>query len=177
MLLIPTLFCPKPWAGMSGNETQRFCSYCKKQVHNLEAMSVRERLTLLASPAASICSRYQVAIRRPVPGKERAYHRHLVKHGVGVALAGSVLLVLWEMDGQIEKQRYYRAATNAAGNCAMPRDFYAEQQTFMLGKIYIPPRLPETENPGLETPDEPELTFDPAVVDRLIPPLPRKINP
>src|SRR3954462_8006020 len=106
MLLVPTFFCPKPWEGMSGNETQRFCRYCKKHVHNLEALPVKERLALLASPAASICSRYQLAIRRPAKGHEESYRMHLLKHGAGVVLIGSVLLVLWEMHAQAAKETY-----------------------------------------------------------------------
>src|SRR4051794_3915674 len=108
MLLIPTLLCPKSWESMSGDENQRFCSYCKKHVHNLAALSVSERLALLSSPASSICSRYHVALRRPTKGNEDSYYRHLAKYGAGVALTGSVLLVLWEMQGRAEPERFYR---------------------------------------------------------------------
>src|SRR5882672_9516006 len=97
MLLVPTLLCPKAWESMSGNEATRFCTYCKKHVHNLEAMSVSDRLALLSSPAASICARYKVAIRRPVKGKKESYIRHVLKYGAGVALTSSALLVLCEL--------------------------------------------------------------------------------
>src|SRR5207244_2805169 len=98
-LLIPTFFCPKAWEGMTGNEATRHCSYCNKHVHNLDALSVSERLALLSSPAAQVCARYRVAIRRPVKGREKSYYRHLLKYGAGVALSGSVFLVLWEIEG------------------------------------------------------------------------------
>ena len=96
-LLIPTFFCPKAWEGMAGNEATRFCSYCNKHVHNLDALSVSERFALHSSPAASICSRYKVALRRAKPGKRESYERHLLKYGVGVAVAGSTMLSFWEM--------------------------------------------------------------------------------
>jgi hypothetical protein len=145
MLLIPTLLCPKPWADMSGNETQRFCTYCQKHVHNLEAMSASDRLALLSSPAASICSRYQVAIRRPAKGKEESYYRHLAKHGAGVALVGSAILVLWEMHGESEKERFYRAAApriicRDTSGCDMPKEHYCEHRLITLGiSVPFPP--------------------------------------
>src|SRR5258708_4566861 len=147
MLLIPTLLCPKSWEGMTGNETQRFCTYCKKHVHNLEAMSVSERLALLSSPAASICSRYQVAIRRPAKGKEKEYHHHLLKHGAGVAIVGSILVVLWEMQGQAEKERFYRAVSprvslNGTIVWEMPRELYYQHEVFIVGDLAIAPPAP-----------------------------------
>src|SRR3954468_16331618 len=87
-MLIPALFCPKPWEGMNGDETQRYCSYCKKHVHNLQGMPLSERLALLTSPAGSLCGRYQIAIRRAAKGKEDLYRQHLLKYGACVALTG-----------------------------------------------------------------------------------------
>lgn len=173
MLLIPTLLCPKSWEAMSGNETQRFCSHCKKHVHNLTALSVSERLALLSSPAASICSRYQVAIRRPAKGKEESYYRHLLKYGAGVALTGSVLLVLWEMHERAEKKSYYRAAgTGHPTHCIMPIDYYEEHEVFMLGAmipIQSPPDITEITAPPPDAPPQHiDLKLDPAEIDRLI---------
>jgi hypothetical protein len=175
MLLIPTLLCPKSWEEMSGNETQRFCSHCKKHVHNLDALSVSERLALLSSPAGSLCSRYQVAIRRPAKGQEESYALHLAKHGAGVVVVGSVLVVLWEMHGQAEKERYYRAAKptpiHAAAECPMPSHLYCEQLVFSVGMIAMEPCPP----PGLDNPIKSEavsplhvdLKIDPTKIDGL----------
>ena len=173
MLLIPTLLCPKSWETMSGDETQRFCSYCKKHVHNLAALSVSERLALLSSPAASICSRYQVAIRRPAKGKEASYYRHLLKYGAGVALTGSVLLVLWEMHNQAEKECYYRAAGMVhSTHCIMPGDYYEEHQVVLLGKIAMPETFPNGTEITAPPPDSPpehiDLKLDLKEIDRLI---------
>jgi hypothetical protein len=175
MLLIPTLLCPKPWEGMSGNEATRFCTYCKKHVHNLEAMSATERLALLSSPAASICSRYQVAIRRPAKGKEESYHLHLAKHGAGVALVGSVLLVLWEMHGQVERDRFYRAAApriicRDASICEMPKEHYCEHRFTTLGimmPLPTPPAITGVSQPGDPLPHV-EVRLDPVVIDELL---------
>jgi hypothetical protein len=169
MLLIPTLLCPKPWEDMSGSETQRFCTYCKKHVHNLEAMSASERLALLSSPAASICSRYQVAIRRPVRGKEESYYLHLAKHGAGVALVGSVLLVLWELHGQSAKENYYRVA-GVPTNCPMPPEFYQQQLGLLKGDVYIPPRPTGASHPLATMPDTTEnidLKIDPKILKQM----------
>jgi hypothetical protein len=174
MLLIPTLLCPKPWEGMSGNETQRFCSHCKKHVHNLDALSVSERLALLSSPAASICSRYQVAIRRPAKGKEESYYLHLAKHGAGVALVGSVLVVLWEMHGQTKKERFYRAAASvpirlSSPGCHMPRNYYVEQRGLIKGDVYIPSNpLP----PDRTVHEIPDLKIDPKILHEAFEELP-----
>jgi hypothetical protein len=169
-LLIPTFLCPKAWESMSGTDKERHCSYCNKSVHNLAAMTARERLALLSSPAASICSRYRVAIRRPAKGRETAYHRHLLKYGAGVALSGSVILVLWEMHGQTAKDRYYRATGVTPGSCAMPPDLFNEHQTFLLGMV-----VPQAEsiNNGSEANGEKsdDLTIDPREIDKLFPPV------
>ena len=176
MLLIPTLLCPKAWEGMSGNEATRFCSYCKKNVHNLEALSVSERLALLSSPAASLCARYQVAIRRPVIGKEEAYRMHLLKHGVGVAVTSSVLLVLWEMRGEAEKDRFYRTvATTPSPHYApfseMPKQHYCETRMTTLGIMMpmSPPRTPLISgNPSGTLAPHVDVHLDPVAIDQLI---------
>lgn len=134
-MLIPTLFCPKSWEGMSGDETKRFCTYCKKDVHNLQGLPLSERLTLLSTPAASICGRYQIAIRRPAKGKENTYRQHLLKYGTGVALTGSILIVLWEWQGREEKQKYYIAAGIPSSERGMPRKFYREHSSIVVGML------------------------------------------
>lgn len=134
MLLIPTLLCPKSWESMSGNEAERFCTYCQKSVHNLEALSVDQRLALLTSPAASICSRYRVAIRRPAKGHQEAYTRHLLKYGAAVALTGSALLVLWEFQSQGDLSRIYRVFKSTEGS-PMPGHLYEEHPAMIMGEV------------------------------------------
>lgn len=172
MLLIPTLLCPKPWETMSGDETRRFCSYCKKHVHNLSALTVSERLALLASPAASICSRYKIAVRRPVKGKEESYFRHLAKYGAGVALASSVLLVLWEMHGRAEQGKYYRtAAAEGKFHCTMPNDAFEEHEIIVMGLPVLSDLDAAAESDPLESEAPPkhiDLKIDPMEIDRLI---------
>lgn len=171
MILIPTLFCPKSWESMTGKDTQRFCSYCKKNVHNLETLSARDRLALLASPAASVCSRYRLAIRQPAKGREDAYRRHLLRYDAGVALTGSVLLVLWEWHGREEKQKYYRAAGISPSEQGMPRKFYTEHQVIAVGGLYLGP-LADPEMPSIlldvRQSATPELRIDLEAVNRLI---------
>jgi hypothetical protein len=169
-ILIPTLLCPKTWEKMAGDERQRFCTYCNKHVHNLEGLSAKERMTLLTSPAASICSRYKMAVRRPAKGQEDSYHRHLLKYGVGVALTGSVLAVLWEWQGQQEKQRYYRIAGISPSEQGMPRDFYLETRVVAMGMVVAPLPDPETQSAQSDAPETAlhEFKLDPREVERLI---------
>ena len=119
---------------MAGDEKTRLCSYCNKHVQNLDALSVSERHALFSSPAAKLCARYRIAIRRPAKGREKSYYRHLLKYGVGVALGGSVLLVLWEMEGKAEKEKYYKASLNSCGR-PMPREYYMERESHMKGDV------------------------------------------
>ena len=175
MLLIPTLLCPKSWEGMSGNESQRFCTYCKKHVHNLEALSVSERLALLSSPAASICSRYQVALRRPAKGKEESYYAHLAKHGAGVALIGSTMLVLWEMQGEADKERFYRAASPRVSSHGtivweMPKEHFCEYPIYTVGLAVALPAPKEliSSNPADTLPSHVDVHLDPIAIDKLI---------
>jgi hypothetical protein len=163
MLLIPTFFCPKAWAEMSGTESQRFCTYCKKHVHNLETLSTKERMALLASPAASICSRYQIAIRRPAPGQEEPYKRHLLRYGAGVAVAGATLLVLWEMHGRNEKDRYYRSGDFTNRSRQMSQYLFTERRGMILGEIG-PVSAIETDG----STSEDIIDFDPQEIDRLL---------
>lgn len=174
-MLIPTFLCPKAWEGMPGNETTRFCPYCKKHVHNLDAMAVSERLALLCSPAAKICSRYKVAIRRPAKGREESYRRRMLKHGASVALAGSVLLVLWEMHERQSMRTWYRAAAGVdSGDTACggwPPDLYEEHEVALMGAIALPdveetePNPPDASQVKI---DHVDLNFDPAVINKLI---------
>jgi len=199
-LLIPTLLCPKAWESMSGDETSRFCTYCQKQVHNLEALSVNERLALLSSPAASICARYKIAIRRPARGKRKSYLRHLMKYGTGVALTGAVMLVLWEMYAEHEKRIFYRAvagktpvrtfthdgwgATEESLDSDSPGSFYVEQEVTALGMMIAVPK-PTVElhaEPGSPAfvPSHIDLHLDPIEINRLLQtakPTPFEIQP
>lgn len=182
-LLIPTFFCPKAWAGMPGDEVTRFCSYCQKNVHNLGAMSVSERLSLLASPAASICARYKIAIRRPAPGKRESYMRRLAKYGAGVALGSSALLVLCEMYAEAEKRTYYRAfggklPAGYACQLGWPEtegsDDWVEQEVEILGIHTAVPDPIRTMISHLGTqapsPHHIDLDLDPVEIEKLLQP-------
>jgi len=171
MLLIPTLLCPKSWERMGGNESRRFCSACSKTVHNLDTLSVAERLALLASPAATVCGRYQAAIRRPAKGREKAYRRHLLKYGAGVVITGAVLIVLWEIKERSGTGVFYRAAKTPASNCPMPKALYDEHKVNLLGEVSFPATTPQRlPCPGTGTvpPEQIDLKLDPAEVERLI---------
>jgi len=185
-LLIPTFLCPQAWQSMSGTDKERHCSYCNKSVHNLAAMTARERLALLSSPAATVCSRYKIALRRPVPGRRESYARHLAKYGVGVALAGTTLLVLWEMgerSHQIVPSRYRAVAPADAcgGFVPMPDDWYTETEIATLGMVVAMQTVPSPPTscpPGKPAPAAAvEVRLDPVQLEHLLKAAPLPTNP
>jgi hypothetical protein len=167
-LLIPTFFCPKAWEGMTGNEATRHCSYCNKHVHNLDAMSVSERLALLSSPAAQICARYKIAIRRPKPGRKESYVRHLAKYGLGVAAAGSAILVLWEMTAP-DGSSFFRAVRPGWSETNMSWHYYEETQSITMGMVVQEcPALPPFEIADEASPDRAvDVKLDPVFLKQL----------
>lgn len=160
---------------MSGDESSRFCTYCKKPVHNLEVMTVSERLALLSSPAASICARYRIAIRRPAKGKEESYMRHMMKYGAGVAVSGSVLLVLWQVRSECEQRTFYRAVAGmhrALTDPDWPEEFYDEHVSVTLG-VMLPSspsscELPASVGDPTVAPLHVDLDLDPVEIDKLL---------
>lgn len=170
MLLIPTLLCPKSWEQMSGTDTQRFCTHCRQAVHNLDALSVSERLALLASPAAKLCTRYKVAIRRPARGRQESYARHLLKYGAAVAITSGALLTIWEVSVEGDQQRRYRVFTGTSSSLySVPADDYCETEVYILGmQIAVPSEAPPTPACGLPTvPAHIDVQIDPLQIDRL----------
>jgi hypothetical protein len=137
MIALPTFFCPKLWEEMTGNETERFCSKCQKTVHNIESLTLDQRLQLLSSPKGSICGRYRIAVRRARPGYEQPYMQHLLKYGAGVAVASAAFITLWQLydDGHRKPSsprfRVGTASTGCGG--VMPEGFYDEHSATTLG--------------------------------------------
>ncbi len=50
--------CTADWDSMTGNEQVRFCGHCRKSVHNLSEMTVRQALELVAASGGQLCVRY-----------------------------------------------------------------------------------------------------------------------
>ncbi len=50
--------CPKQWDDMTGDAKQRFCEHCQLHVHNLSAMSGRERGKFVAETKGRACIAY-----------------------------------------------------------------------------------------------------------------------
>jgi hypothetical protein len=172
MLLVPTLLCPKSWEGMSGNDAQRFCTHCKQYVHNLEALTAAERLALLSTPAGKVCSRYQVAIRRAVKGREDSYMRSLLRCGAAVAMTGSVLLVLWEMYECDHRPSHYRVGAVVSKNTIgdpVPAENYQECRALLLGDVVAPRSIAVgTPGAGTEPIDHVDVKLDPVEIARLV---------
>ena len=159
MPIVPALFCPKAWESMSGNETCRFCSYCQKEVHDLDALDVADRKALLGSGAARVCGRYRAAIRRPAHGHEVAYWRHIAKYGAGVAAAGTALVVLWEVAERDRLPREFMLGQLLGNLSVMPAHYYEESRSMVLGEIQVIGENPvfEEANSDCPFPDAPPL--------------------
>ena len=52
--------CPKQWDQMTGDAKRRFCEHCQLHVHNLSAMSERERERFVARSGGRACIAYQL---------------------------------------------------------------------------------------------------------------------
>jgi hypothetical protein len=52
--------CPKNWNEMSGDAKRRFCEHCQLHVHNLSAMSERERGEFVAESGGKACIAYEL---------------------------------------------------------------------------------------------------------------------
>jgi hypothetical protein len=99
----------------------------------------------------------------------------LAKCGVGVALTGSVLLVLWEMQGRTEQETFYRIATQRVkilGIMPAPSDWFQEHEVVVMGMMAVPPRpmvAPKFDGQRSDaSPPHVDLKLDPVEVDRLI---------
>jgi hypothetical protein len=52
--------CPKQWEEMTGDAKRRFCEHCQLHVHNLSAMSERERGRFVEETKGKACIAYVV---------------------------------------------------------------------------------------------------------------------
>ncbi|MCJ8329031.1 MAG: hypothetical protein HRT89_00315 [Lentisphaeria bacterium] len=50
--------CPASWNTMSGNDKTRNCSHCRKNVHNISAMTEDEILSFIEKQTETPCIRY-----------------------------------------------------------------------------------------------------------------------
>jgi len=50
--------CPADWTQMTGDATRRFCSHCKKFVHNLSEMPADEAERLVCESGGNLCVRF-----------------------------------------------------------------------------------------------------------------------
>jgi hypothetical protein len=58
---LPVAFpCPKRWEEMRGDMKRRFCEHCQLHVHNLSAMSRRERGAFVAGARGQTCVTYEL---------------------------------------------------------------------------------------------------------------------
>lgn len=140
MKLVPTFFCPKPWASMPGDQVTRFCELCGKHVHNVDALTLDQRLAILRSNSG-FCGRYRVAVRRARPGASQSYMQHLLKYGAGVTAASGVFLILWQLCAGTEtdhKQTYRVVVPQNVNRAIMPPEMYEEHEVFLLGMITVP---------------------------------------
>ena len=88
-------------------------------------------------------------------------------------LTGSVLLVLWEMQGRTEQEKFYRTGVlDGKSHCTMPNHLFEEHEIMTLGMIAIPQepdaadkiQPPESDIP----PRHIDLKLDPVEIDRWI---------
>ena len=175
MIALPIFFCPKLWAEMTGNETERFCSKCQKTVHNIESLTLDQRLALLSSPKGSICGRYRIAVRRARPGYEQPYMQHLLKYGAGVAAASAAFITLWQLyddNHRTPSSPRFRVGTASTGcGGVMPEPFYEEHSSTTLG-IMMAPESPFPKIEPVEGSPSPrvhvDISLEPVELEKLL---------
>jgi len=79
--------CSQPWDGMQGDERERHCTLCDKQVHNFAAMTTRQIEQLVRDREGHLCAR--VTYRQD--GSIRTIDGHSQPSlAAGIALAASL---------------------------------------------------------------------------------------
>ncbi len=95
--------CPKSWDSLSGDGKRRFCEHCQLHVHNLSAMSSRERNRFVAESGGRACIAYRL---RPdgtliTPSVWRNFSRHFGRLQVAaMAVLSAVLPFLFSACSQ-----------------------------------------------------------------------------
>jgi hypothetical protein len=88
--------CLVDWGEMRGDERTRFCHGCRKQVHNLSAMSRDEAERLVCQSAGNLCIRMTfdsvgAVVTVDYAGNERRQRRRGWRFWTGVGLLGALL--------------------------------------------------------------------------------------
>jgi hypothetical protein len=120
--------CPKIWEEMKGNQKQRFCEQCQLHVHNLSAMSARERDAMVERTGGQACISYELRAD------------------------GTMITTNWrtQMEAAFRRVGYALAAVFATifpfafGACQSPQ----KREAYRTGGVMCPP---ETKAKGKET--------------------------
>jgi len=90
--------CPASWAGMKGNDRERFCGSCQKHVYNIAAMPAVEAVALIQRNEGSLCLRLYrrrdgTVLTADCPvGKSTAARSRLRKVAAGAVMALTVMV-------------------------------------------------------------------------------------
>ncbi len=113
--------CPASWSEMVGDERTRFCSDCRKQVHNIATMTTADALALLQSSESGVC--IQIYRRQdgtvltadcPVGLRARASAR-LRRIAGGLTAAAAVLFAGLSLKTRMDEDAAGSAPTPVAG--------------------------------------------------------------
>jgi hypothetical protein len=83
--------CKQPWSGMQGNERERHCAACDKQVYNFSAMSQRQIEKLIREKNGHLCARRVYRADGSLKTIDAAPSSPIA---AGIVLAGSLVLPL-----------------------------------------------------------------------------------
>lgn len=87
--------CPADWDAMEGDERRRFCTHCRKHVHNLGAMTREEAGALIAG--GNVCVRMErradgTTVVKDCPGTAAARGLAVRIAGAGLVAGGALAL-------------------------------------------------------------------------------------
>ena len=96
--------CPMPWTEMRGDERERFCARCSRQVVNLSLLTAAQRAELLArTPPEELCIAYYrrlngefVTAERPLT---RAESSRVVQYGIATLSLSALAAIASSVPG------------------------------------------------------------------------------
>jgi hypothetical protein len=83
--------CPKQWDEMTGDAKCRFCEHCQLQVHNLSAMSKRERNRFVSESGGRSCITYLIRPDGPMISEGFWYRFFKPLRFAGAAMLATLL--------------------------------------------------------------------------------------
>src|SRR3954468_24453473 len=147
--------CHESWDAMAGDEKRRFCSGCRRHVHNLSAMPREEAERLICESAGRLCVRYEesaggvpVTLGYQKRGRVRGgWKLWTVVGTIGACITGAVQALVREKPAPPVLMPAAVGRMVMGEVAVVPQPLPPTTQRFVLGKIAFTPRPPVAQTP------------------------------